>query len=161
MDDLLVGPIFEDGMLPCPFCGGRPTLWPDRNGEVSPYCEDCGAGPADHCRDVPGKPLLPIDAWLFARGDTEKALMRLSRLLQPAPPLVDGGLGGDPAWDMHRARFLAAEAFSEEQMRLVAGANIVGRHNVADVKRSLAEHPAEQIVGLVEAMAANPRSAIA
>lgn len=34
----------EDEMLPCPFCGSRPTLWPSVKGEVSPYCEYCGAG---------------------------------------------------------------------------------------------------------------------
>ncbi len=36
--------MIESEMLPCPFCGSRPTLWPVKHGEASPYCEHCGAG---------------------------------------------------------------------------------------------------------------------
>lgn len=51
---------------------------------------------------------------------------------------------------------LAARAYSDEQMRLVTNANIVDAADIAELKRSLAELPAEQVKGLLEAMATNP-----
>lgn len=51
---------------------------------------------------------------------------------------------------------LAARAYSDEQMRLVTNANIVDAEDIAELKRSLAELPAERVKGLLEAMATNP-----
>ncbi|KGN40833.1 hypothetical protein [Knoellia aerolata] len=58
-----------------------------------------------------------------------------------------------------QARYLAAiaaKAYSEEQLRLVNGANIVNGDGMAELKRSLAEIPTEHVVGVIETMAANP-----
>lgn len=51
---------------------------------------------------------------------------------------------------------LAARAFSEEQMRLVADANIVDGNGVPELERSLAALPADQLKALIQAMATNP-----
>jgi hypothetical protein len=51
---------------------------------------------------------------------------------------------------------LAARAYSEEQLRLVAAANIVDGGGLAELERSLAELPADQLRALIEAMATNP-----
>jgi hypothetical protein len=51
---------------------------------------------------------------------------------------------------------LAARAYSEEQMRLVASAKIVDGEGLAELKRSLAELPPDQVKGLIEAMATTP-----
>ena len=51
---------------------------------------------------------------------------------------------------------LAARAYSEEQMRRVAGANIVDGGGVAELERSLEELPADQLKALIQSMATNP-----
>jgi len=51
---------------------------------------------------------------------------------------------------------LAARAYSDEQMRLVTGANIVDGDGIAELKRSLAELPPDQVKALIEAMVTNP-----
>ncbi len=51
---------------------------------------------------------------------------------------------------------LAARAYSDEQMRLVTSAQIVDGEGFAELKRSLAELPSDQVKGLIEAMATNP-----
>lgn len=51
---------------------------------------------------------------------------------------------------------LAARAYSDEQMRLVASANIVDGEGLPELKRSLAELPSDQVKSLLEAMATNP-----
>ncbi len=51
---------------------------------------------------------------------------------------------------------LAARAYSDEQMRLVTSANIVDGEGLAELKRSLAELPSDQVKNLLEAMATNP-----
>jgi hypothetical protein len=58
-----------------------------------------------------------------------------------------------------QARFLAAlaaRAYSDEQLRLVGNANILDGDGLAELKRSLAELPSEQVQGVIEAMATNP-----
>lgn len=59
-----------------------------------------------------------------------------------------------------RARYmaaLAARVYSEEQMSLVASANIVDADGMREVEHSLAEVPAEQLKAMIEAMATNPQ----
>ena len=51
---------------------------------------------------------------------------------------------------------LAARAFSDEQIRLVTSARIVDGEGFAELKRSLAELPADQVRSLIEAMVTNP-----
>ena len=51
---------------------------------------------------------------------------------------------------------LAAQAYSDEQMRLVTSSHIVGDEDIAELKRSLAELPADQVKSLLTAMATNP-----
>jgi hypothetical protein len=51
---------------------------------------------------------------------------------------------------------LAAQAYSDEQMRLVTSSHIVGDEGIAELKRSLAELPADQVKSLLAAMATNP-----
>lgn len=51
---------------------------------------------------------------------------------------------------------LAARAYSDEQMRLVNSAHIVDGEELADVKRSLAQLPQNQVKSLVEAMTTDP-----
>ncbi|MCL2611720.1 MAG: hypothetical protein FWD95_00635 [Nocardioidaceae bacterium] len=58
-----------------------------------------------------------------------------------------------------QARYLAAiaaRAYSDEQMRLVSGANIVDGGGVVELERSLAELPADQLKALIETMATSP-----
>lgn len=51
---------------------------------------------------------------------------------------------------------LAAQAYSDEQMRLVTSSHIVGDEGPAELKRSLAELPPDQVKSLLAAMATNP-----
>lgn len=51
---------------------------------------------------------------------------------------------------------LAARAYSEEQLRLVSDAEIVEGMQLAELKQSLAELPAEQVHGVIEAMVKDP-----
>ena len=51
---------------------------------------------------------------------------------------------------------LAARAYSEEQLRLVSDAEIVEGMQLAQLKQSLAELPAEQVHGVIEAMVKDP-----
>jgi hypothetical protein len=51
---------------------------------------------------------------------------------------------------------LAARAFSEEQMRLVGDARIVGVDGLAELEQALAALPVEQLRALIAAIAANP-----
>lgn len=51
---------------------------------------------------------------------------------------------------------LAAQAFSDEQLRLVARADIVEGEDLEELKRSLGELPPSQVKALIEAMVKNP-----
>lgn len=51
---------------------------------------------------------------------------------------------------------LAARAYSEEQVRLVTNANIVDGEGLAELKRSLAELPSDEVKALIEEMVINP-----
>lgn len=51
---------------------------------------------------------------------------------------------------------LAARAYSDEQMRLVSSAQIVEGGGPDELAQSLAELPAEEVRGLIEAMVTNP-----
>lgn len=51
---------------------------------------------------------------------------------------------------------LAARAYSDEQLRLVMHAHIVDGEGLAELKRSLAELPADQVKSLIAAMVTNP-----
>lgn len=51
---------------------------------------------------------------------------------------------------------LAARAFSDEQMKLVANANIVDGEGLAELQQTLAELPPQQVRSIIEAVEANP-----
>lgn len=51
---------------------------------------------------------------------------------------------------------LAAKASSDEQMTLVANANIVDGEGLAELQQTLAELPAQQVKGIIQAVEANP-----
>ncbi|WP_275792887.1 hypothetical protein [Prescottella equi] len=51
---------------------------------------------------------------------------------------------------------LAARAFSEEQIKLVSDANIVDGESLAELQRTLAELPPQQVRDLIETVEANP-----
>jgi hypothetical protein len=51
---------------------------------------------------------------------------------------------------------LAAKAYSDEQIRLVAKAHIIDTDGLEQLQRSIAELPPAQLRGLLEAMALNP-----
>lgn len=51
---------------------------------------------------------------------------------------------------------LAARAFSDEQIKLVANANIVDGEGLAELQQTLAELPPQQVKSIIEAVEANP-----
>ncbi|HET6295673.1 MAG TPA: hypothetical protein VFG33_19955 [Kribbella sp.] len=51
---------------------------------------------------------------------------------------------------------LAAKAFSEEQMRIVANANIDDGEGFAELERTLAELPPQQVTHMIENLEADP-----
>ena len=51
---------------------------------------------------------------------------------------------------------LAARAFSDEQMKFVSNANIVDGEGLAELQRTLVELPPQQVIGIIEAVEANP-----
>lgn len=55
---------------------------------------------------------------------------------------------------------LAARAFSDEQMRIVADANIVDDANFVALKQAMSELSAEQVATIIEALVANPSQGI-
>ena len=79
------------------------------------------------------------------------------------PPQQLGRVSEDARANMSRAKAqarylaaLAARAYSDEQLRLVGSAKIVDGDGIAEVTRSLAELPTEQVKRVIEAMATNP-----
>jgi hypothetical protein len=83
--------------------------------------------------------------------------------VEPEQELIEAPAGDRP--DMSRAEAqarylaaLAARAYSDEQMRLVASANIVDGEGdgITELERSLAELPPAQVRSLLEAMATDP-----
>jgi hypothetical protein len=106
--------------------------------------------------------------------DAQRAKMLERRSRRKAQKNVLEGTVVEPSWEVAealdqdrpemssaeaQARYLAAlaaRAYSDEQMRLVASATIVDGDGLAELKRSLAELPPDQIKRLIEAMATNP-----
>ena len=108
--------------------------------------------------------------------DAQRAKMRergSRRKARKKAPVIEGTVV-ESSWELTEAReedrhqmssaeaqarylaALAARAYSDEQMRLVTSASIVDGEGLAELKRSLAEVPSDQIKGLIEAMATNP-----
>lgn len=95
------------------------------------------------------------------RKAQKKAAVADVTAIEPPQELTEAPGYGRP--DMSRAEAqarllaaLAARAYSDEQMRLVGNANIVDGEGFAELKRSLAQLPSDQVNGLIEAMATNP-----
>jgi hypothetical protein len=83
-----------------------------------------------------------------------------------SPPEVVAAFEGFKA-DMSsaeaRARYvlaLAARAFSDEQMRIVARANIVDDENFGVLRQAMSELSPEQVATIIKALVANPSQAI-
>jgi hypothetical protein len=55
---------------------------------------------------------------------------------------------------------LAARAFSDEQLRIVANANIVDDANFVALKQTMSELSSEQVATIIEALVANPSQGI-
>ena len=98
---------------------------------------------------------------------------RSRRKAQRKPPAIEGPVA-EPSQELTeaseqdrpnmsraeaQARYLAAlaaRAFGDEQIRLVTSANIVDTEGLAELERSLAKLPSDQVRSLLEAMATNP-----
>lgn len=82
-------------------------------------------------------------------------------VIESSQELTDASGDGRPNMSRAEAQArclaaLAARAYSDEQMSLVGSANIVDGEGFAQLKRSLAQLPSDQVKGLIEAMATNP-----
>jgi hypothetical protein len=82
-------------------------------------------------------------------------------IVEPAQELGEPSqqLRSDMSSAEAKARYLAAlaaRAYSDEQMRLVTNANIIDGEDLAELERSLAALPPEQVRKLLEAMATSP-----
>lgn len=82
-------------------------------------------------------------------------------VLDQSRGLADTAAGDRPQMSSAEAQArylaaLAARAYSDEQMRLVSDADIVESENLAQLKRSLAELPSDEVKSLIEAMATDP-----
>jgi hypothetical protein len=95
------------------------------------------------------------------RKAQKKAPVMEGTVVEPSQKLTEASEEDRP--DMSsaeaQARYLAAlaaRAYSDEQMRLVTSANIVDGEGIAELKRSLAELPSDQVKSLLEAMVTNP-----
>lgn len=98
-----------------------------------------------------------------ARRKAQKTGVIEAANVEPRQELIEAPSEDRP--DMSRAEAqarylaaLAARAYSDEQMRLVASANIVDGEGdgITELERSLAELPPAQVRSLLEAMATNP-----
>ena len=98
-----------------------------------------------------------------ARRKAQKTREAEAAKVEPGQELIEAPSEDRP--DMSRAEAqarylaaLAARAYSDEQMRLVASAHIVdgGGDGITELKRSLATLPPAQVRSLLEAMAINP-----
>jgi hypothetical protein len=106
--------------------------------------------------------------WRERRTTRKKAVVEATLVEPSGEPTAEPA--GEPSGelvgrrpDMSRAEAqarylaaLAARAYSEEQMRLVAGANIIGGEGVTELERWLAELPADQLRALIQTMATRP-----
>jgi hypothetical protein len=98
-----------------------------------------------------------------ARGQARKTGVIEVANVEPGQEVIEAPAEDRP--DMSRAEAqarylaaLAARAYSDEQMRLVASANIGDREGdgITELERSLAELPPAQVRSLLEAMATDP-----
>lgn len=98
-----------------------------------------------------------------ARGKARKTGVVEVANVEPGQEVIEAPAEDRP--DMSRAEAqarylaaLAARAYSDEQMRLVASANIGDREGdgIAELERSLAELPPAQVRSVLEAMATDP-----
>ncbi|NNM46997.1 hypothetical protein [Knoellia koreensis] len=97
-----------------------------------------------------------VPLWMVRRSRTIDATVA-----DPGRQIANSPHEGRP--DMSRAEAqarylaaLAAKAYSDEQIRLVAKAHIIDTDGLEQLQRSIAELPPAQLRGLLEAMALNP-----
>ena len=94
-----------------------------------------------------------------ARRKARKSV--IGALIEPSQQLAPAFEADKPemARAEAQARYLAAlaaRAYSDEQLRLVSSAHIVDSGDFAELARSMAELPSEQVRELIEAMVMNP-----
>jgi hypothetical protein len=82
-------------------------------------------------------------------------------VVEPASQVASAAANGPPRMSRAeaQARYLAAmaaRAFSDEQMRLVAGAAIIDTQDLSRLERSLAELPAAELRAVLESMVTQP-----
>jgi hypothetical protein len=94
----------------------------------------------------------------LSERDEESAIVTVAEPVRESPPAVAEyrPIMSKAEAEARYLAALAARVYSDEQMRLVRSATIIDGGGIAELERSLAQLPSEEVRALLEAMATDP-----